>query len=82
MLMVCQAWHRHDGWGTSWERICRLQSPRGFGEVHRGAQWWRQVLALRSPRCCGNPQSGSSRQESMQVMGAEGRWVGCPVEGG
>lgn len=55
--------------------------PTGIGEIQRGAQWWRQVLALRSPRGCGDPQSGSSSEGSMERVGAEGGWGGMPHRG-
>lgn len=38
MLMVCQAWHGHDGWGSSWERMCRARRDSGTSERGTGVE--------------------------------------------
>lgn len=36
MLMACQAWRGHDGWGASWDGICQLQTCGDLGRSPEG----------------------------------------------
>lgn len=71
-----------DGWGHQLEANLPAAKPTGIRGGSRRGTVAEAGGGIEVPTLLWEAQSGSSRQGSMQGVGAEGGWGGMPIGGG